>query len=102
MGSALAQIIEVAHAHGKPVGVCGELAGDPAAAVVLLGLGVDSLSMSVGSLPRVKWVLRTFSRARARELTEQVLKMEKEVAIRTLLNNALEQAGLGGLVRAGR
>ena len=58
-----------AHRNGKPVGVCGELAGDPAAAVVLLGLGVDSLSMSVGSLPRVKWVLRTLSQARARELT---------------------------------
>lgn len=99
---ALAQIVEGAHRNGKPVGVCGELAGDPAAAVVLLGLGVDSLSMSVGSLPRVKWVLRTITRARARELTEQALQMEKEVAVRTLLDNALEEAGLGGLVRAGR
>lgn len=99
---ALAQIVDGAHRHGKPVGVCGELAGDPVAAVVLLGLGVDSLSMSVGSLPRVKWVLRTLTQARARELTQQVLQMEKEGAIRALLNNALEEAGLGGLVRAGR
>ena len=99
---ALAQTIEGAHKYGKPVGVCGELAGDPAAALVLLGLGIDSLSMSVGSLPRVKWVLRTLTRQRARELAEQVLQMDKEAAIRTLLNNALEEAGLGGLVRAGR
>ena len=99
---ALAQTIEGAHRYGKPVGVCGELAGDPAAALVLLGLGIDSLSMSVGSLPRVKWVLRTLTRQRARELAEQVLQMDKEAAIRTLLNNALEEAGLGGLVRAGR
>ncbi len=99
---ALAQIVEGAHRHGKPVGVCGELAGDPAAAIVLLGLGVDSLSMSVGSLLRVKSVLRTCTQARARELTQQVLQMEKEVVIRALLNNALEGMGLGGLVRAGR
>ena len=99
---ALAQIVEGAHRNGKPVGVCGELAGDPAAALCLLGLGVDSLSMSVGSLPRVKWVLRTITQARARELTQQVLQMEKESAIRALLNNALEEAGLGGLVRAGK
>lgn len=99
---ALAQIIEGAHRHGKSVGVCGELAGDPAAAIVLLGLGVDSLSMSVGSLLRVKSVLRTCTQARARELTEQVMQMEKEIMIRTLLNNAMEEMGLGGLVRAGR
>ena len=99
---ALAQIVEGAHRHGKPVGVCGELAGDPAAAIVLLGLGVDSLSMSVGSLLRVKSVLRTCTQARARELTQQILQMEKEVVIRAALNNALEDMGLGGLVRAGR
>lgn len=99
---ALAQIVEGAHRHGKPVGVCGELAGDPAAAIVLLGLGVDSLSMSVGSLLRVKSVLRTCTLARAQELTQQILTMEKETAIRALLNNALEDMGLGGLVRAGR
>lgn len=99
---ALEQIVEGAHRHGKPVGVCGELAGDPAAAIVLLGLGVDSLSMSVGSLLRVKSVLRTCTQVRARELTQQILQMEKEVVIRAALNNALEDMGLGGLVRAGR
>lgn len=99
---ALVQIIDGAHRNGKPVGVCGELAGDPAAALVLLGLGIDSLSMSVGSLARVKWALRTVTRARACELAQQVLQMDKEAAIRTFLNNALEAAGLGGLVRAGR
>ncbi|MBI5460957.1 MAG: phosphoenolpyruvate--protein phosphotransferase [Gammaproteobacteria bacterium] len=99
---ALAQIVDGAHRHGKPVGVCGELAGDPAAAIVLLGLGVDSLSMSVGSLLRVKSVVRTFTKAHAHELAQQVLQMEKEGAIRALLNNAMEEVGLGGLVRAGR
>lgn len=51
------QIIQDSHICHKPVSVCGEMAGDPASALLLLGLGVDSLSMSVGSLLKVKWVI---------------------------------------------
>jgi len=98
---ALLQVVEAAHRHGKPVSVCGEMAGDPAAALLLLGMGMDSLSMSVSSLPRVKWVIRNFSNKRARQLLDEVLEMEDVGAIRSHLNAALEQAGLGGLVRAG-
>ncbi|HSH28470.1 MAG TPA: phosphoenolpyruvate--protein phosphotransferase [Thiohalobacter sp.] len=99
---ALAQIVDEAHASEREVSVCGEMAGDPAAALMLVGLGVDSLSMSVGSIARVKAVIRAFSLARARELVSTALGMEKAVAVRTLLNNALEAVGLGGLVRAGK
>lgn len=52
----------------KPVGVCGEAAGDPALAVVLVGLGVNSLSMTPRSLPAVAKVLSTVSLEQAREL----------------------------------
>ncbi|MCL4316069.1 MAG: phosphoenolpyruvate-protein phosphotransferase PtsP, partial [Gammaproteobacteria bacterium] len=62
---ALMQVVEGAHRNKKPVSVCGEMAGDPAAALLLLGMGVDSLSMSVASLPRVKWMIRNFSRGEA-------------------------------------
>jgi phosphotransferase system, enzyme I, PtsP len=50
-------IVQRAHRQNKPVGVCGEMAGDPASALLLLGLGVDSLSMTPSSLPRVKWTI---------------------------------------------
>ncbi len=99
---ALMQVVDGAHVHGKPVSVCGEMAGDPVAALLLLGMGMDSLSMSVSSLPRVKWVIRNFTRARARELLDEVLEMEDVAGIRRHLNHALEEAGLGGLVRAGK
>lgn len=99
---ALGHIVEGAARHGKPVSVCGEMAGDPAAALLLLGLGVDSLSMSAASLPRVKWVIRSFKQPEARQLLAQILEMEDPVSIRSLLNHALEAAGLGGLVRAGK
>jgi len=98
---AIRQVVQEAHLLGKPVSVCGEMAGDPAAALALLGLDVDSLSMSVSNITRVKWVIRSFSRAEARDLLEQALRLEEPRAIREMYNNVLEQGGLGGLVRAG-
>jgi phosphotransferase system enzyme I (PtsP) len=99
---ALIQIVNGASQYGKEVSVCGELAGNPAAAVLLLGMGVDSLSMNGGSLLRVKWVLRSFSRGRARELLQTALRCEQAVEVSNLLSHTLEEMGLGGLMRAGR
>jgi phosphotransferase system enzyme I (PtsP) len=98
---AIRQVVDEAQALGKPVSICGEMAGDPAAVLALLGLGVNSLSMSVSNLPRIKWVIRSFSREHARKLLEQAWTMEEPAEIRDLYNNVLEQGGLGGLVRAG-
>jgi phosphotransferase system enzyme I (PtsP) len=99
---ALLQVVEAAREHGREVSVCGELAGDPKATPLLLGLGVHSLSMSAGSLSRVKGVVRSISRTRARELLQQALLLESGDAVRRLLLEALEEIGLGGLVRPGR
>ena len=98
---AIRQVVEQAHALGKPVSVCGEMAGDPAAVLALMGLGVNSLSMSASNLPRVKWVIRSFTREEARDLLQQAWLLEEPRAIRELYNSVLEQGGLGGLVRAG-
>jgi phosphotransferase system enzyme I (PtsP) len=99
---ALIQVVEGAKRYQREVSVCGEMAGNPAAAVLLLGMGVNSLSMNGGSLPRVKWVIRSVSRARARELLQAALRCEKSSEVRGLLKNALEEMGLGGLVRLGK
>ena len=99
---ALQQVIEGAREEKTPVSVCGEMAGDPAAAILLLGMGVTSLSMSASNLLRIKWVIRSFTRRRARQLLKQALTFEHTSEIRSYLNRALEDAGLGGLVRAGR
>jgi phosphotransferase system enzyme I (PtsP) len=99
---ALVQVTEAARTHGREVSVCGELAGDPKATPLLLGMGVHSLSMSAGSLPRVKGVVRSISRTRARELLQLALDLESGAAVRRLLMDALEDIGLGGLVRPGR
>ncbi|MEN8761725.1 MAG: phosphoenolpyruvate--protein phosphotransferase [Thiogranum sp.] len=99
---AINHVIHEAHAVGRSVSVCGEMAGDPAAAVLLLAMGVDSLSMSAASLLRVKWVVRSFTHAQALKLLDEVWELEEGGAVRALLNASLESAGLGGLVHAGR
>ncbi len=99
---AIRQVIQSAHESGKPVSVCGEMAGDPAAALLLLGMGVDSLSMSAASLLRVKWVVRSFSMPKIQSLLDEAWTFEDAGAVRTLLHKTLEEAGLGGLIRAGR
>ena len=98
---AILQVVEAAGAHDIPVSVCGEMAGDPVAALLLLAMGIDSLSMSVSSLPRVKWVVRNVTRERARQILSEVLLLEDAAGIRKYLNETFENAGMGGLVRAG-
>jgi phosphotransferase system enzyme I (PtsP) len=99
---AMIQVVEGAKKHQREVSVCGEMAGNPAAVVLLLGMGVSSLSMSGGSLTAVKWVIRSVSCGRCRELLQAALHCEKTAEVKALLNTALEDMGLGGLIRAGR
>lgn len=99
---AIQLVVDGAHAQGKKVSVCGEMAGDPAAIILLLGLGIDVLSMNAHSLPRVKWIIRNFTMTRAKQLLEEVKNFHQASEIRLHLEKALEDAGLGGLVRAGK
>ncbi len=99
---ALMQVVEGGHQEGKHVSICGELAGDPVAVLLLVAMGFDSLSMSASSLSRMKWVIRQFSKKKACKLLQEVLAMESTVMIRCHMELALEQVGLGGLIRAGR
>ncbi len=99
--NAIREVVDKAHSRDTPVSLCGEMASDPAAVVLLLGMGLDGLSVSSASLPRVKWVVRSVSQSWARELLEHALTLDDGSAIRGLLNQALKQAGLGGLVRMG-
>ncbi len=100
--SAVKTVVDAAKKQKTPVSVCGEMAGDPMAALLMLGMGVDSLSMTASSLSRIKWVIRSFNRRRARTLLNKALLADNPQMIRTELERALDKAGLGGLVRAGK
>ena len=99
---ALKMIMDGVKAYGTPVSVCGELAGNPLATILLMGLGVQSLSMSAGSILRVKWVVRSFSLSRARQLLGVALRMEDADQVRRFMEGSLDDMGLGGLFRPGK
>lgn len=99
---ALIQVVENGHQEGKHVSICGEMAGDPAAIMLLLAMGFDSLSMNASSVGRIRWIIRHVTKKKSAKLLHEVLGMESAVMIRCHLELALERAGLGNLIRAGR
>jgi phosphoenolpyruvate-protein phosphotransferase len=86
---AVLQLIDItvraAHANGKWVGVCGELAADPAAIPLLVGLGVDELSVSARSIAEVKAGVRELTLSQARELAQTALGLGTAAQVRALV-----------------
>ena len=78
------RVVEAARSNGIWVGICGELAGDPDAIPILLGLGVDELSMSPPSIPVSKEIVRKWSIVQAQTLAGQVLQLDSAEAVRVL------------------
>ncbi len=81
----IALAVKGAHAHGKWVGVCGGLGSDPQAVPILLGIGVDELSVSVPAIPSVKAQIRTLSLPECRELAEKALAAGSAAEVRELV-----------------
>ncbi len=74
-------IIDAAHNAGIRVGMCGEMSGEPAFVLVLLGLGLDGFSMPPSAIPEVKYIIRSVSYSQAQDIARQALKLStgKEV-----------------------
>lgn len=93
----LSLIATTTNATSKAVGVCGEAAADPALAVVLVGLGVGTLSMTARAIPAVAAVLKTVSWAQAAEIAADALKQESAAAAKSTARARLailEELGL--------
>ena len=97
--SALQFIATAAKEAGKPVSICGELAGDPGAAVLLMAMGYDSLSMNATNLPKVKSVIRSVSKPEADQLLANVMQMQDVTEIRKAIQELLESKGITRLFR---
>ena len=95
---ALRMVAKSGHAEAKPVGICGELAGTPAGAVLLVAMGYDVLSMNATNLPRVKWVIRNTSLRQARHILAEVLRMVNAEEIQQYMREQLIKSGLGRVV----
>lgn len=91
---ALQKIVDDAHKEGKTVSICGEMAGDPAAAVLLMAMGFDVLSMNATQLLKVKWTLRNVKQSQAKAILNDVMMMGDPKVIRSTLELALRNQGL--------
>ncbi len=97
---AIALIVAGAEAEGKPVSVCGEMAGDPISAVILMGLGIRILSMSRASLLPVKWAMRSVPYQVAQQLAQQARTAVSADQVRQAVAEALVTYKAGDLVRS--
>jgi phosphotransferase system enzyme I (PtsI) len=80
-------VIEQAHNQDKPVGMCGEMASDPLAILLLLGMGLDEFSMGAASIPIVKNIIIKNSIAKAREVCRKVMVMDNSDSITSYLKH---------------
>ncbi len=80
----LREVVQAAHAAGIKVSVCGEMAGDPVYVPLLLGIGVDELSMTPPLLPAAKYLIRNMRMDEARALAERTKEMDSPEEIEKL------------------
>ena len=99
---ALQHIIDQAKQHRVSVSLCGELAGDPLGAAILMAMGYTKLSMNTYNIARIKFVIRHVAIKELQQLLTQAYCLESGKEVRQLFAKYLEDQGLGGLVRAGR
>ncbi len=82
-------VIEAAHAAGKWIGLCGELAGRPRAIPVLLGLGLDEFSMTPRAIPSAKQLIRALSFTEAQEIAEHALSLPTASKVKDYLDTVI-------------
>ncbi|MFT6750019.1 MAG: phosphotransferase system enzyme I (PtsP) [Candidatus Azotimanducaceae bacterium] len=97
---ALKQVVDAAQAEKKPVGICGEMAGNPSAAILLAAMGFDVLSMATTNLLKVKWAIRSFEMTRAKKILSKVLKMDNAHLIKNYVEGEMRKAGLEKLIQS--
>ena len=85
------QVIDASHAEGKWTGMCGELAGDDRASLLLLGMGLDEFSMSAMSIPRVKQLIRSANYADVKAMAEQALACATIAEVEAVLDTFVKQ-----------
>lgn len=91
---ALREIARAAHAEDTRIGICGELAGTPVGAVLLMAMGYHVLSMNATHLPKVKWVIRNIKRSDARRMLARVMRFSSATEIEAFMHEQLRAAGL--------
>lgn len=98
--SEMYRIVRKAKTLGIPVCVCGEMASSPLAVILLLGMDVDSLSMSAFELPKIKCLIRALSQENAELILQRALRKSSAADIHALLLNVLRETGVDYLFKS--
>ena len=91
---ALHKIVIGARSQGTPLSICGEIAGNPGGAILLMAMGYDVLSMSATNLPKVKSVIRAVTLEQAKSLLDDVMKLPDAQSINDHMKKSLQQLGI--------
>jgi phosphotransferase system enzyme I (PtsI) len=84
-------VINTGHKKGIWVGMCGEMAADPAMALLLLGMGLDEFSVSPISIPNVKKIIRSVNLKDAEEIANQALTLSSGEEVRNFLDDKISE-----------
>jgi len=99
---AISQAVKEANNADRDISICGEFVSEPAGALLAIGMGVRSLSMSSASFAKIKWVVRNFTKKDASHFLDMAVRCNNVDEVKKLAATVLEEAGLGGLIRAGK
>lgn len=99
---ALYRIAQDAKSMSVQLSICGELAGNPAGAILLMAMGYDALSMNASNLLKVKSVIRGVELSWAKRLLDNVLRLDSPYIVESTMNLALKEAGFGHLLPPGK
>ncbi len=95
----LNRIVGIAREYNLPLSLCGEMASDPLAVILLLGMGITTLSMSATKLARIKFLIRKLPQKRAAAILQQCLVLDNVQDIRALLHSTLLKLQLHELIK---
>lgn len=91
---AVANVVHAAKAAGRPVSLCGEMAAEPLCAVLLMGLGIEDLSMSAFFIPIVKRLIRSMPFERAQSMAEEALRLATVKDVKSFVFESMRELGL--------
>jgi len=99
---ALTRLVKECHKYQKPVSICGEMAGDPLSAILLMAMGFNTLSMSSSNILRVRKAICHVPMTDAQKLLDDVMKMNNPLIVKSWLEYYFKTHGLADMVKSNR
>ena len=96
---ALTRLVKECHTYEKPISICGEMAGDPLSATLLMAMGFNTLPMSSSNILRVRKAICHIPMTDAQELLARALKMDNPLIVKSMMEYYFKTHGLEDMVK---